>query len=189
MGQKEFTCPMQPKNKTKPSRKEKQRARTRACFKCKEKGHLIAACPFLQNEVRSDPIGQTGHPRPVRPVGAQTAQPHPYKSKQVKDTNVMPKMKQVLSNGDNVESRKAKHRTCYTCREKGHLGKDCPKGNPQTSNLVQYDFTKLRNDKAGTCAIRVIKSPRTSIRAIWVPKHLLTNLDGPNKIWVPKGTC
>ena len=101
----------------------------------------------------------------------------------------MPKMKQVLSNGDNVESRKAKHCTCYTCREKGHLGKDCPKGNPQTSNLVQYDLTKLRNDKAGTCAIRVIKSPRTSIRAIWVPKHLLTNLDGPNKVWVPKGTC
>ena len=105
---------MQPKNKTKPSRKEKQRARTRACFKCKEKGHLIAACPFLQNEVRSDPISQTGHPRPVRPVGAQTAQPHPYKSKQVKDTNVMPKMKQVLSNGDNVEFKKARYRTCYT---------------------------------------------------------------------------
>jgi len=62
MGQKEFTCPMQPKNKTKPSRKEKQRARTRACFKCKEKGHLIAACPILESQVRS------GLTRPVRPV-------------------------------------------------------------------------------------------------------------------------
>ena len=51
---------MQPKNKTKPSRKEKQRARTRACFKCKGKGHLIAACPILESEVRSDPTGQTG---------------------------------------------------------------------------------------------------------------------------------
>ena len=51
---------MKPKNKTKPSRKEKQRARTRVCIKCKEKGHLIAACPFVQSEVRSDPTGQTG---------------------------------------------------------------------------------------------------------------------------------
>ena len=101
----------------------------------------------------------------------------------------MPKLKQVQSSKDDVESRKAKHRTYYTCREKGHIGKDCPKGNPQISNLVHYNFTKLRNDQAGTCAIRVIKSPRTSIRAIWVPKHLLTNLDGPNKVWVPKGTC
>ena len=86
-------------------------------------------------------------------------------------------MKQVQSYRDTVESRKAKHRTCYTCREKGHLGKDCPKDNPQISNLVHYDFTKLRKDQAGTCAIIVIISPRISIRAIWVPKHLLTNLD------------
>ena len=36
---------MESKNKTKLSRKEKQHARTRVCFRCKEKGHLIAACP------------------------------------------------------------------------------------------------------------------------------------------------
>jgi hypothetical protein len=177
---------MQPKNKTKPSRKEKQRAKTKACFNCKEKGYLIAVCPVLQNETRSDPTGQTGHPRPV---GAQIAQPHSYNNKQVVDSKVMPKLKRVQSSKDVVESRKAKHCTCYTCREKGHLGKDCPKDNPQISNLVHYDFTKLRKDQAGTCAIRVIKSPRTSIRAIWVPKHLLTNLDEPNKVWIPKSTC
>ena len=37
---------MESKNKTKLSRKEKRRARTRVCFRCKEKGHLIAACPI-----------------------------------------------------------------------------------------------------------------------------------------------
>ena len=36
---------MEYKNKTKLSRKEKQRARTRVCFRCKENGHQIAACP------------------------------------------------------------------------------------------------------------------------------------------------
>ena len=51
---------MESKNKTNLSRKEKQRARTRVWFRCKEKGHLISACPIQQSEVRSDP---TGHPR------------------------------------------------------------------------------------------------------------------------------
>jgi len=98
-------------------------------------------------------------------------------------------MKQVQNIKDNSESSKAKYRTCYTCREKGHLGEDCPKGKSPNSNLVHYDFTKLRKDQVGTCAIRVIDSPRTSIRAIWVPKHLVSNLYGPNKAWVSKGTC
>jgi len=157
---------MESKNKTKLSRKEKQRARTRVCFRCKEKGHLIAACPIQQSEVRSDPTGQTGHPRPVRPVGAQKAQSHSYKRNLDCNSWVKPKVKQVQNVKDNSESSKAKHRTCYTCREKGHLGKDCPKGKSPNSNLVHYDFTRLRKDKAGTCAIRVINFPQTSIRAI-----------------------
>ena len=181
-----FTCSMNSKNKIKLPRREKYRARTRVCFRCKEKGHLIAACPIQQDEAGSN---QTGHARPVRPVGAQSAQPHSYKRNQDSNSWVKPKMRQVQNVKNNSESSKAKHRTCYTCREKGHLGKDCPKGKSSNSNLVHYDFTRLRKDKAGTCAIRVIKSPRTSIRAIWVPKHVVANLDGPNKVWVPKDTC
>jgi len=53
------TCSMNSKNKIKLSRKEKYHARTRVCFRCKEKGHLIAACPIQQNEVGSDLTGQT----------------------------------------------------------------------------------------------------------------------------------
>ena len=51
---------MESKNKTNLSRKEKQRARTRVCFRCKEKGHLVGACPVQQSEGRSDLTGQTG---------------------------------------------------------------------------------------------------------------------------------
>ena len=111
MGQKEFTCPMQPKNKTKPSRKEKQHARTRAFFKCKEKGYLIAACPILESEVRSDPTGQTGHRRPVRPVGAQQAQPHSYKSKHNENSRVMPEAKEVQKSNASLEHKKKNRST------------------------------------------------------------------------------
>lgn len=69
------------------------------------------------------------------------------------------------------------------------MGKDCPNGNDLKSNLVHYDFNKLKNDKMSTCVTRVTSSPQTSIRATWVPKHLVTNLKGPNKIWVPKNAC
>ena len=109
------TCSMNSKNKIKLPRREKYRARTRVCFRCKEKGHLIAACPIQQSEVGSD---LTGHPRPVRPVGAQNAQPHSYKCNQESNSWVKPKMKQVQNIKDNSEASKVKHRTCYTCREK-----------------------------------------------------------------------
>ena len=51
------TCSMNSKNKTRLSRREKYCARTRVGFRCKEKGHLIAACPIQQSEVGSNLIG------------------------------------------------------------------------------------------------------------------------------------
>ena len=48
------TCSMNSKNKTRLSRREKYRARTRVGFICKEKGHLIATCPIQQCEVGSN---------------------------------------------------------------------------------------------------------------------------------------
>jgi hypothetical protein len=40
--------------------------------------------------------------------------------------------------------------------------------------------------KNDTSTIKVISSPYDSPRVIWVPKHSLTNREGPNKVWVPK---
>jgi hypothetical protein len=82
-----------------------------------------------------------------------------------------------------------KSRICSECRQKDHMGKDCPSGNVPQSRLVHYDFHKLRNDKNGTCAMREISSPHCSTGAIWVPKHLVTNPIGPNKCWVPRNAC
>ena len=37
-----------------------------------------------------------------------------------------------------------------------------------------------------TYATKVIQSPNASIRAIWVPKSIVTNVVGSNKSWTPK---
>ncbi|RLN39509.1 hypothetical protein C2845_PM01G43310 [Panicum miliaceum] len=50
-------CPMEFKNKTKLSRRERYQPKTRVCFRCKEKGHLIAASSIPQSKVDS---GRTG---------------------------------------------------------------------------------------------------------------------------------
>jgi hypothetical protein len=98
-------------------------------------------------------------------------------------------MQAYIRHANGFQAKSAKSRICYTCRKKGHLGEDCPNGNTPQSNLVHYEFHKLRNDKIDTCNMRMISSPQVSTRAIWVPKHLMTNLVRPNKRWVPKSAC
>jgi hypothetical protein len=89
----------------------------------------------------------------------------------------------------NGVTNKNKSRIWHECRQKGHMGKDCPNGNVPKSNLVHYDFHKLRNYMNGTCVMREISSPQSSMRAIWVPKHLVANPIGPNKCWVSRNAC
>jgi hypothetical protein len=78
-----------------------------------------------------------------------------------------------------------KHQTCYTCRDKGHLSKDCPKTQTFIHKIVNDNITHLR-PKIDTSTIKVVSSPCDSHRGNWVPKHLLTNHEGPNKAWVSK---
>ena len=78
-----------------------------------------------------------------------------------------------------------KGRICYACKRKGHLSYDCPNGNIPKPNTFVYD-NMLRKTTNGVSTSKVMCSPQTSTKAIWVPKHLLTNPKGPNKSWVPK---
>jgi hypothetical protein len=85
---------------------------------------------------------------------------------------------------DKKMSYKVKHHICYTCRGKGHLSMDCPMGNtPKLNSSITSNL--LRRPKIKTCASKVIGSPRARTKVIWVPKSLMTNLDGPNIVWVP----
>jgi hypothetical protein len=78
------------------------------------------------------------------------------------------------------KASRIKHQTCYSCRDKGHLSKDCPTTQCFIHKVVKANISHL-GPKNDTSTIKVISSPYDSPCGIWVPKHLLTNLEGPNK--------
>jgi hypothetical protein len=83
------------------------------------------------------------------------------------------------------KASRIKDQTFYTCHDKGHLSKDYPKTQSFIHKVVKANISHL-GPKIDTSTIKVINSPYDSPCGIWVPKHLLTNLEGPNKAWVPK---
>jgi hypothetical protein len=96
------------------------------------------------------------------------------------------KKQQVSKNKCKASVSKIKSRIFYTCRSKGHESNACPNGNIPKSKLINYAFSRLGDNKNGIYATRVISSPQTSIRAIWIPKSHVTNTKGPNMVWVQK---
>jgi hypothetical protein len=78
-----------------------------------------------------------------------------------------------------------KHQICYTFLKKGHLSKNCPKTQTFIHKVVKVNIFHVE-PKNDTSITKMISSSCNSPRAIWEPKHLLTNHEGPNKAWVPK---
>jgi hypothetical protein len=83
------------------------------------------------------------------------------------------------------KASRIKHQICYTCRDKGHLSKDCPKTQTFIHKIVKINLSHVE-PKNVTSITKMISLSCNSHRAIWVPKHLLTKFKGPNKAWVPK---
>jgi hypothetical protein len=172
----------------KDNKKRQRKLRRRICYKCKQHGHFIDECPQVTGVLpapnRSDRFG-----KPVRPVLATVASQEHIKRNQASTASHKTKEQQVSKNICKASASKIKSRICYTCWSKGHESNDCPNGNTPKSKLFNYAFSRLRDDKDGIYATRVIGSPQTSIRAIWIPKSCVTNPKGPNMVWVPKRAC
>jgi hypothetical protein len=91
----------------------------------------------------------------------------------------MNKNKSTKRQSKNKASR-IKHQTCYTCRDKDHLSKNCPKTQTFINNVVKVNLSHVE-PKNDTSITNVISLSCNSPHAIWVQKYLLTNHERPNK--------
>jgi hypothetical protein len=177
-------CPNKKIDQAKLSRRQRSLSQ-RMCYACKEKGHNIADCPKQEvlKQVFQNRRVRFGKPdSPILTENSRTSGQCNKGFKVILDKN-MSKNESTKRKSKDKESR-IKHQTCYTCCGKCHLSKDYPRTQTFIHTVVNnISHVEPKND---TNTIKMISSPSDSSRAIWVPKHLLTNHEGPNKAWVPK---
>jgi hypothetical protein len=157
--------------------------RSKKCSECFEKGHSIRSCPYIKNDLiinKDDKLcfkcSKKGHLIKSCPYLKQKGI---VLEKKILTNHVASK-KQGKKKSSRLEDR-----LCYICRKKGHQCKDCPIGNYPTSSLSIISHV-TRQPKIATCARKVMSLPSANTKDFWVPRSLLTNLDGPIKRWVPK---
>ncbi|KAK1603967.1 hypothetical protein QYE76_027640 [Lolium multiflorum] len=123
------------KNKSKNNNKKKGQVQVKdpvkiVCFKCNIEGHHVRSCPLKKKQKGKRPQAQT-HIQP-----------------QVEE---MPLPKKKQANAPIVEKpseKKEKKRTCYICREKGHISSLCTIGTSSNSITID-DVYSLRKDEGG----------------------------------------
>ena len=78
--------------------------------------------------------------------------------------------------------RKEKRRTCYICREKGHLSSSCSIGTSSNPIIID-DVYSLNKDEGGNVFAKYVGTQSgVKKRTIWVAKPIVTNLLGPNLV-------
>jgi hypothetical protein len=156
------------------SSKSKKRRGKQRCFKCKALGHLIASCPYKDKDEGTR-----------RCFGCHNKDHMITSCPIMRNQRRAPsKMTLTKENDKQQASCRVERRFCYMYGEHGHPPKVCNKGKvPKKVNLSQS--YSLRRPKSSTCARLIMRSPRTSTNAIWVPKALLDDHHGPIPRWVP----
>jgi hypothetical protein len=178
-------CPNKKNNQAKLSIRQ-QSLSQRRCFAYKEKGHSIANYPKEEALKQVCQNRRVRFSKPDSPVSVENFRTY----RQCKKGFKVALDKHMSKNGSTKRQSKdkvsrIKHQTCYTCCDKGHLSKDCPKTQNFIHNIVNDNISHVK-PKNDTSTIKMTSSPYGSPRVIWVSKHLLTNHEGPNKAWVPK---
>ncbi|KAK1619169.1 hypothetical protein QYE76_024686 [Lolium multiflorum] len=157
------------KNKSKNNKTKKGQLQVKdpakiVCFKCKIEGHHVRSCPLKKKQKGKRPQAQT-HIQP-----------------QVEE---MPLPKKNQANAPIVEKsseKKEKKRTCYICREKGHISSFCTIGTSSNSITIN-DVYSLRKDEGGNVFAKYVGAQSgVKKRTIWVAKPIVTNLLGPNLV-------
>lgn len=78
--------------------------------------------------------------------------------------------------------KKWKKRTCYICREKGHLSSSCTIGT-SSNPIIINDVYSLRKYEVGNVFAHYVGAQSgVKERTIWVAKPIVTDFLGPNLV-------
>jgi hypothetical protein len=168
-------CPNKNNDQAKLSRRQRSLSQ-RMCFDYKEKCHNIDDCPKEEalKQVRQNWRVRFGKPDSPISVENSRSSRECNKGFNVALDKYMSKDESTKRQFKDKASR-IMHQTSYTCHDKGHLSKDCPKTQTFIHKVINNNIPHVR-PKNDTSTIKVISSPYHGHCVIWVPKHLLTNL-------------
>jgi hypothetical protein len=167
-------CPNKKSDQAKPSRRQRSLSQRR-CFDCKEKDHNIAVCPKEEalKQVCQNRTVRFSKPEYLVSVENFRTSGQCNKGFKVALNKDMRKNESAKRHFKEKTSR-IKHQICYTCRDKGHLSKNCPKTQTLIHEVVKVNISHVK-PKNDTSITKMISSSCNSPCVIWVPKHLLTN--------------
>ena len=77
---------------------------------------------------------------------------------------------------------------CKSCKQVGHIEQRCmnKKSNANVSS-IKFDSFHVHAKSAKGVEAKLIGAPwMKKAKTLWVPKSLVTNLQGPKQCWVPK---
>jgi hypothetical protein len=77
-------------------------------------------------------------------------------------------------------------KVCHKCHKKGHIKKNCPKLKNVSSTCFEHCYVLSHNAKGVHAKFVGTSIVGNKKNAIWVPKTLVTNIQGPKQVWVPK---
>ncbi|KAG0543089.1 hypothetical protein BDA96_02G159600 [Sorghum bicolor] len=146
--------------------KEEERLKHVKCFKCHTWGHLTSMCLTKQL------VKQQVKPQP-KPQKCPTKLEKKAQATLKRQGNE----KQHMSKEEKAQSK----RSCYLCRERGHMAHSCPLGNSSKPISIN-NHNMLRKDGDGTSMVAIAKHPATHSA---MPKYVAPNLRGPKLVWVP----
>jgi hypothetical protein len=77
-------------------------------------------------------------------------------------------------------------KTCHKCHKKRHIKKDCPEYKNVSSTCFDHRYILTHNARGVHTKFVGTHIVSNKKKAIWVSKTLVTNIQGPKQVWVPK---
>ena len=111
------------KNNNKKGQEQVKNMAKIICFKCKEEGHHVRSCPLKKKPLN---VKQKGKQPQVLPQAPPQANPPQEEMSSMKKGGM--------------------RRTCYICREKGHISSTCTMGTSSNPILVDDAYSVCKDE-------------------------------------------